>query len=141
MTIAAALAATVAAGCGSVQEKAIAVRDRVSDIEFDLDATLDQVRDCDRLSELFVSAVRTAAVSVDGLAERTSGRVPETDIEDLVDKVSVSDYYDLGAKLGCARAQMQLNTIDRLRSLQDQTQTPAGDDFLEELMRQLEQSQ
>jgi len=112
----------------------------VPDIEFDLDATLDQVRDCDRLSELFVSAVRTAAVSVDGLAALTDGRVPVTDIEDLVNKISVSGYYDLGSKLVCARVQMQLNTIDRLRSLQDQTETPAGDDFLEELMRQLEES-
>ena len=131
----------MAGGCSSVQEKAVELRDRVSDIEFDLDSTLDQVRDCDRLSELFVSAVRTAAMSVDGLAERTDGRVPVTDIEDLVDKVSVSDYYDRGAQLGCARLQMRLDTIDQLRSLQDQTQTPAGDDFLEELMQQLEQSQ
>jgi hypothetical protein len=134
------LAALATAGCSSVSEKATELRERVSDIEFDLDATLDQVRDCDRMSELFVSAVRTAAVSVDGLAERTDGRVPATEIEELVEKVSVGNYYDLGAKLGCARAQMQLNTIEQLRSLQDQTQTPAGDDFLEELMRQLEQS-
>ena len=128
----------MAGGCSSVQGKAVELRDRVADIEFDLDATQDQVRDCGRLSELFVSAVRTAAMSVDGLAERTERRVPVTDIEDHVDKVSVSDYDDLGAKLGCDRLQMRQDTIDQLRSLQELTQTPAGDDFLEELMRQLE---
>jgi outer membrane murein-binding lipoprotein Lpp len=141
MLIAAVLAALAIAGCSSVSEKATELRERASDIEFDLDATLDQVRDCDGMSELFVSAVRTAAVSVDSLAKRTNGRVPAPEIEELVDKVSVSDYYDLGAKLGCARVQMRLTTIEQLRSLQDQTQTPAGDDFLEELMQQLEQSQ
>ena len=120
--------------CAAAQETVQGMRDRIADI--DIDATLDGLRDCDQLSEAFVGVVQTAADTVDGLAERTDGRVPVTDIRNAVDNIAVSRYFDFAETIGCAELQQRLNTIDQLRDLSPDT--PAGEDFLEEILRQVE---
>ena len=121
--------------CDTATESVTGLRDRITDI--DIDATLDGLRDCDRLSEVFVGVVRTAADTLDGLAERTDGRVPETDVRNAVDGIAVSNYFEIAERIGCAELQHRVNTIDQLRDLAPDT--PAGEDFLEEILRQVQQ--
>jgi hypothetical protein len=122
------------AGCASVAEGAQGLRDRIQSI--DLEETLTGLRDCDRLSEAFVGVVRTAADTIDELAARSDGRLPATEIRDYVDNIAVSQYFDIAEKIGCLQVQQRLNTIDRLRGID--TGTPAGTDFLTEILRQVE---
>lgn len=122
------------AGCAAAQETAQGWRDRIATI--DIDAALEDLRDCDRLSQAFVEVVQTAAEAVDGLAERTEGRVPVTDIRTAVDNIAVSEYFEIAERIGCARLQQRLDTVDQLRDLTPDT--PAGQDFLEEILRQVE---
>lgn len=126
--------ATIATGCAAAQETAQGWRDRIATI--DIDSALEDLRDCDRLSETFVGVVQTAADAVDGLAERTDGRVPVTDIRTAVDNIAVSQYFEIAERIGCARLQQRLDTVDQLRDLSPDT--PAGRDFLEEVLRQVE---
>jgi hypothetical protein len=128
------IVALLAAGCSSVQESAQGLRDRITDI--DIDETLEGLRDCDRLSDTFVGVVQTAADTVDSLSERTDGRVPVTDIRRAVDAISVSQYFDIAERIGCAEVQQRLNTVDQLRGLVPDT--PAGQDFIEEVLNQVE---
>jgi hypothetical protein len=121
-------------GCAAAQETAQGLRDKIADI--DIDATLDDLRDCDKLSETFVGLVGTAADAVDGLAERTNGRVPETDIRNAVDTIAVSKYFGIAERIGCAEIQQRLNTVNQLRELTPDT--PAGEDFLEEILREVQ---
>lgn len=128
------LVALLVGACDSASESVSGVRDRIAAI--DIDATLEGLRDCDRLSGAFVGAVRTAADAVDGLAERANGRVPETDIRNAVDGLAVSNYFAIAERIGCTQVQQRLDTIDQLRELSPDT--PAGEDFLEEIMRQVQ---
>ncbi len=126
--------AVIIAGCAAAQETAQGWRDRIATI--DIDAALEDLRDCDRLSEAFVGVVQTAAEAVDGLAERTDGRVPATDIRTAIDNIAVSEYFEVAERIGCARLQQRLDTVDQLRDLTPDT--PAGQDFVEEILRQVE---
>ena len=80
--------------------------------------------------------VQTAADTVDSLSERTNGRVPVTDIRTAVDAIAVSQYFDIAERLGCAQVQQRLETIDQLRGLVPET--PAGRDFIDEVLNQVE---
>ena len=124
----------IVSGCASAQESVQGLKDRIANI--DVDSALDGLRDCDKLSETFVGLVQTAADTVDGLAERTDGRVPVTDIREAVDNIAVSRYFDFAEAIGCAQLQQRLNTVDQLRDLSPDT--PAGEDFLEQILRQVE---
>lgn len=132
----AALAVLALVGCTNVSESAQSLRDRIEGI--DIEATLDGLRDCDRLSETFVGVVRTAADTIDNLAEKSEGRLPAVEIREFVDKIAVSRYFDIAESIGCLQVQQRLNTLDRLRGLEPET--PAGTDFLNEILRQVESS-
>jgi len=131
-----AAAALALSGCASVSESAQSLRDRIESI--DIDATLQGLRDCDRLSDAFVGLVKTAADTVDTLAEQSDGRLPAVEIRDFVDKIAVSQYFDVAEQIGCLQVQQKLDTLDQLRGVQ--TDTPAGSDFLNEILRQVESS-
>ncbi len=120
--------------CATASDTVAGLRDRIGDI--DIDATLEGLRDCDKLSDTFVGLVQTAADALDGLSERTEGRVPETDIRDAVDGIAVSRYFDIAERIGCAELHQRLNTIDQLRQLNPDT--PAGEEFLEEILREVQ---
>ena len=64
------------------------------------------------------------------------GRQAATEIWGYVDKIAVSQYFDIAEKLGCLQVQQRLDTIDRLRGVE--TDTPAGTDFLNEILRQVQ---
>ena len=131
-----AAAALALSGCASVSESAQSLRDRIESI--DIDAALQGLRDCDRLSDAFVGLVKTAADTVDTLAEQSDGRLPAVEIRDFVDKIAVSQYFDVAEQIGCLQVQQKLDTLDQLRGVQ--TDTPAGSDFLNEILRQVESS-
>ena len=124
----------LAAGCAGVAESAQGLRDRIGAI--DIDQTLAGLRDCDKLSDTFVGVVRTAADTIDELAAKSEGRLPATEIRGYVDKIAVSQYFDIAEAIGCLQVQQRLNTIDQLRGVQ--TETPAGTDFINEILRQVQ---
>lgn len=135
LAIVAVVLAMSGAGCSSVAESAQGLRDRIQDI--DINETLDGLRDCDRLSDTFVGVVRTAADTIDELAAKSDGRLPATEIRGYVDRIAVSQYFDIAEKIGCLQVQQRLDTIDRLRGVE--TDTPAGTDFLNEILRQVQE--
>lgn len=106
--------------CGQVS-----IPDLPSDIgeNFDLDAVLDDVRDCDAISRTFVAVVSEAADQVDTLAERSGGRVDPPDLREKIEAISVTEYFRLAERIGCERLQIQAETLDRLRDLD-----PTGSD-------------
>ncbi len=120
--------------CSSVQESAQGLRDRLSDLS--VDSALEGLRDCDRLSSAFVGVVESAADTIDSLAERTDGRVPETQIRETVDNIAVSRYFDIAERIGCAQLQQRVDTLEQLRDIAPGT--PAGADLLDEIVRQVE---
>ena len=128
--------AVVGAGCATVAEGAQGLRDRIQNI--DINETLEGLRDCDRLSDTFVGVVRTAADTIDELAANSDGRLPATEIRGYVDKIAVTQYFDIAERIGCLQVQQRLNTIDRLRGVE--TDTPAGTDFINEILRQVQAS-
>lgn len=136
LSVAALGLALALAACGSVQESAQGLRDRIADI--DVNEALDGLRDCDRLSDTFVDVVAKAADTVDSLSERSGGRVPATDVREAVDNIAVSGYFDIAERIGCARLQQRLDTLDRLRDIDPES--PAGTEFLDEILRQVESS-
>ena len=121
----------VISACSSVQERIDAL-----DFEFDLDAILDEVRNCDALSDRLVGLVARGADAVDDLSERTGGRVPETTIRETVDKISVSRFFDLAEQIGCTSLEFRLKAIEDMADIA--TDTPAGDSLIEEVLRELE---
>ncbi len=127
-------AAVLVAACGAAEGTVQGLRDRIESI--DIGATLEGLRDCDRLAGTFVGVVQTAADTVDSLAERSDGRISETDLREAVDNIAVSRYFDIAKGIGCAELDQRIDTIDRLRDLNPDT--PAGEDFLGEILRQVE---
>ncbi len=128
------VAGSTGVGCARVSESAQSLRERIEAI--DIDATLDGLRDCDRLSDAFVGLVKTAADAVDGLAEQSGGRLPAVEIREFVDKIAVSQYFDIAEQIGCLEVRQKLDTLDRLRGVEPDT--PAGTEFLDEILRQVE---
>ena len=84
---------------------------------FDLDTVLEEVRDCDRMSQTFVAVVSEAADQIDALAARSGGRVNPPELRKKIDAVSVTEYFRLAERIGCERLQMQTRTLDQLREL------------------------
>ena len=102
------------AACGQV-----AIPEIPTDIgaEFDLDSVLDEVRDCDRVSESFVAVVSEAADQIDELAGRSGGRVDPPELREKIDAISVTEYFAIAERIGCERLQLQADTLDQLRDL------------------------
>jgi hypothetical protein len=121
-------------GCSDISANAEELRERITSI--DIDAALDELQDCDALSERFVGLVSTAADAVDGLAETTDGRVPQTEIRRYVDTIAVNQYYKIAERIGCAQIQQRLRTIELLRDLNPDS--PEGQEFLDQILDQVE---
>jgi hypothetical protein len=84
---------------------------------FDLDTVLDEVRDCDKMSQTFVAVVSEAADQIDALAARSGGRVDPPELRKKIEAVSVTEYFRLAERIGCEQLQLQTETIDRLEDL------------------------
>lgn len=129
------LLAFVLASCGSVS---VNLPDEIG-AGFDLEATLDDLRNCDTLSDTFVAVVREAAEDLDALAETTGGRVPAAELAERVDVISSTTYWDVARRLGCNAVAQRVDTLDRLRDLSPDS--AAGDDLVTEVIRELEAQQ
>lgn len=102
----------------------------------DLDAVLDELRDCDTLSETFVGVVREAAEDLDQVAAASGGRIPAPELADRVDTLTSNSFFAIAERLGCDVVAARLRTIDGLRQIS--TDTAAGDELVEEVIREME---
>jgi hypothetical protein len=127
------LALTLSA-CAGFETRAADLRASLSDI--DVKETLSSLSNCDALSDAFVQLVQTAADNVDNLSEVTGGQVPATEIRDVVDELSVSQYYEIAERLGCAKVQMELALVNRILDID--TETADGDLFVEEILKEVQ---
>ena len=107
------------------------------DADFDLEAVLSDLRDCDALSETFVAVVREAAEDVDSMAEATGGRVPAADLASRVDELTGNAYFAIAEQLGCNMVSQRVDTIERLRNLSPDT--GAGEDLVTDVIREIEE--
>lgn len=123
----------VLAGCGSVS---VTLPEEIGS-DFDLEATLDDLRDCEALGDTFVAVVREAAGDLDSLAEESSGSVPEARLAEKVDAVTATAYYELAERLGCDAVQQRLDTVDRLRDIDPSS--AAGEELVTQVIRRLHQ--
>lgn len=105
--------------------------------DFDLEAVLGDLRDCDTLSETFVAVVREAADDVDSMAEATGGRVPAADLASRVDELTGNAYFAIAEQLGCNMVAQRVETIERLRGISPDT--GAGEDLVTDVIRELEE--
>ena len=117
-------------GCAGLDNATETLKQSIQGI--DLDAALDDLRDCEALADTFIGVVRQAVQRVDDF--EGAGNIAAGDMADIVDEVSVSKYYDLAENLGCARVEAQVDLIDRLRALDGDT--GAGDAFIDEMIDQ-----
>ncbi len=129
-----ALLILVLPACAGLEESAADIRARIDAI--DVRETLSGLTSCDALSDAFVGLVKRAATGIDDLNEVSGGRVPISDVREAVDELSVSQYFELAEKLGCARIQMQLQLADRI--LQIDTETLDGELLLEEVVKEIQ---
>jgi hypothetical protein len=129
------LLAVILTACGGVS---VSLPDEIG-AGFDLEATLDDLRNCDTLSETFVAVVREAAEDLDALAESTGGRVAAAELAERVDALSATAYWEVARRLGCNAVAQRVDTLDRLRELSPDSE--AGDDLVTEVIRQLEARQ
>lgn len=104
--------------------------------DFEIGSVLDDLRDCDMLSETFVAVVREAAEDIDALAEGSGGRVPAAELTSRVDALTGTAYFEVAEQLGCSAVSQRVETVDRLRDLSPDTL--AGDDLVGEVIRQIE---
>lgn len=117
-------------GCAGLENATATLKESIQGI--DLDAALDDLRDCAALADGFVGVVQEVVARVDEVGG--AGSVATSDLSDIVDEVSVSKYYQLAEQLGCARLEAQVDLVDRLRQLDGDT--GAGDAFLDEMLSQ-----
>lgn len=101
-----------------------------------VEQVLEDLKDCDKLSDAFVGLVATGAEAVDQLSETTQGRVPETDVRTIVDTVSTHQFFEIAEKIGCNELQSRLVIIDQVNGINPDT--PEGAEYLEEILRQIE---
>lgn len=87
------------------------------DFEFSLDETLAGLRDCDLLSETFVTVIKDATDQVDDLAASSNGRIPTAELSSRVDELTESGYFAIAERLGCNAVAQRIETIERLREL------------------------
>lgn len=126
-----AVGSVILASCSAVQEQIDSL-----DFEFDLDAVLAQVRDCDALAEHLVDLVGRGAQALDDLATGSDRRIPETTVRETVDKITVSRFFDIAERIGCTSVEFRLKAIEDLRELT--TESDAGRRLVDEILRELE---
>lgn len=104
--------------------------------EFDFDQVMDELRDCDTLSDTFVAVVRQMATDLDEISEVSGGRIPAGELAERVDGVVESGYFEVAERLGCNAVTQRIQLVERLRDVDPDS--PAGEDFLDEVIRQVE---
>ncbi len=131
-TVLAAITTMVVAGCGQVAV------DLPIDIgeDFDLDSVLDEIRDCERLTDTFIAVVSEGADQLDALADRSGGRVSQPELREKIEAISVNEFFAIAEQLGCRRIQLQLDTIDQLRDLDPEG--AAGEELIDAILEQVE---
>lgn len=104
--------------------------------DFEIGSVLDDLRDCDMLSETFVAVVREAAEDIDAMSEASEGRVPAGELTSRVDALTGTAYFEVARRLGCSAVSQRVETVDRLRDLSPDSR--AGEDLVGEVIRQIE---
>ncbi len=99
--------------------------------EIDLEQALSGLTDCERLADTYVGVIKEMVATVDETGGEAAA-IPAGDLADIVDEVSVSEYYDLAERVGCARVQAQLDLVDRLVEIK--ANTAAGESVLGEMI-------
>lgn len=117
------------AGCSGLEGVTDDLRTRIGEI--DLQETLSGLTDCDRLADRFVGIVKDTVATVDETGGDAAS-IPAGDLTDIVEEVSVSQYFDLAERVGCARVQAQLDLVDRLRDVE--ASTPSGESVLDQMI-------
>lgn len=105
------------------------------DSDFDLEDVLEELRDCDRLSETFVAVVREAATELDDMAASEDGAIPTGVIAEKIDAIAASTYFDVAEGLGCNIVQQRVETLDRLGDLDPES--AAGNDLVTDIIRDM----
>lgn len=86
-------------------------------IEFSLDETLSGLRNCDLLSETFVTVIKDATDQIDDLAASSNGRIPTAELSAKVDDLTQTGYFAVAERLGCNAVAQRVETIERLREI------------------------
>ena len=86
------------------------------DFDFSLEETLDELRNCDLLSETFVTVIREATDQIDDLAA-SNERIPTAELSARVDDLTQSGYFAVAERLGCNALAQRVETIERLREI------------------------
>jgi EAL domain-containing protein (putative c-di-GMP-specific phosphodiesterase class I) len=107
------------AGCSSGS-------DSEGGFEFSLDETLSGLRNCDLLSETFVTVIKDATDQIDDLAASSNGRIPAAELSARVDELTGSGYFTVAERLGCDAVAQRVETIERLREI-DPTSADGAD--------------
>ena len=85
--------------------------------EFSLDETLQDLRNCDLLSETFVAVIKESTDQIDDLAATSNGRIPTAELSARVDDLTQSGYFAVAERLGCNAVAQRVETIERLREI------------------------
>lgn len=123
------LLALLLVGCSGLEGGIEDLKTRIGEI--DLQETMSGLTDCDRLADTFVGIVKDTVATVDETGGNAAS-IPAGDLADIVDEVSVSQYYDLVERVGCARIQAQLDLVDRLAKID--ANTSAGESVLDQVI-------
>lgn len=115
--------------CSGLQGATEDLKARIGQI--DLQETLSGLTDCDRLADTFVGLVKDTVGKVDETGGNAAS-IPAGDLADIVEEVSVSQYFDLAERVGCARIQAQLDLVDRLSDVE--AETPAGESVIDQII-------
>lgn len=85
-------------------------------LDFSFEQTLDDLRNCDLLSETFVTVIKEATDQIDDLAA-TNERIPTAELSARVDDLTQSGYFAVAERLGCNAVAQRVETIERLREI------------------------
>jgi hypothetical protein len=85
--------------------------------DFSLDETLQSLRDCDLLSETFVTVITDATDQIDDLAASSNGRIPAAELSARVETITQTGYFAIAERLGCNAVAQRVETVERLREL------------------------
>lgn len=132
VVVAAAMTLPMIASCGGVS---IDLPEEIGS-DFEIDGLLEDLGDCDALSETFVAVVREAAEDLDELSERSGGRVPAAELTEKVDAIVENSYFEVAERLGCNAVTQRVETIERLRELSPES--TAGENLVDEVIEGLE---
>ena len=86
------------------------------EFDFSFEETLDDLRNCDLLSETFVAVIKDSTDQIDDLAASTE-RIPTAELSARVDDLTRSGYFAAAERLGCNAVAQRVETIERLREL------------------------